>query len=65
MSIHVESDYFDRSAHKSKNFFHGKNRHEKLRVFVFRYEGKNLLTLFGEDISSYMVRRVLQWKGEL
>ena len=42
----VESDSCERSG---VEYFHAKNRLGKLRVFVFRCEGKILLTLFGDD----------------
>ena len=43
----VESDSCERSG---VEYFHAKNRLGKLRVFVFRCEGKILLTLFGDDV---------------
>ena len=43
----VESD----SCYRSRvEHFHAKSRLGKLRVFVFRCEGKILLTLFGDDV---------------
>ena len=46
MALLVESDSCERSG---VEYFHAKNRLGKLRVFVFRCEGKILLTLFGDD----------------
>ena len=46
MPLHVESDSCDRSG---VEYYHAKNRLGKLHVFVFRCEGKILLTLFGDD----------------
>ena len=47
MPLHVESDSCDRSG---VEYFLGKKHLEKLRVVVFRSEGKILLTLFGDHI---------------
>ena len=43
----MESDSCDRSG---VEYFHAKTRLRKLRVFMFRSEGKILLTLFGDDV---------------
>ena len=45
--LHVQSDSCDRLG---VGIFSCKNRLEKLRVFVFRCEGKILLTPFGDDV---------------
>ena len=47
MPLHVESDSCDRLG---VGIFSCKNRLAKLCVFVFRCEGKILLTLFGDDV---------------
>ena len=46
MALLVESDSCERSG---VEYIHAKNRLGKLRVFVFRCEGKILLTVVGDD----------------
>ena len=47
MPLFVESDSCEISG---VEYFHAKIRLGKLRVFVFRCEGKILLTLLGDDV---------------
>ena len=52
MPLHAESDSCNRSrvGIEYQEYFHAKNHLEKLHVFVFRCEGKILLTLFGDNV---------------
>ena len=61
MPLHVESDSCDRfGVGVHEEYFHAKNRLEKLCVFMFCREGKIFLILFGDHLFHLATMKIFQ-----